>query len=152
MVVGGWWWKPILLYGSGPNPWVLSSLSWTLPDSDLPDPHLTLTWPGPELDKMNTWLDNSTNSNQPHPITFKQVSNLFDHPVEEYFRYIAIFAILLWHLPFLASLKMTNSLSQTIQSHDQPNTIFSLFGTPFSAKNNWQTDKWNEPKICRRII
>ena len=22
----------------------LSSLSWTLPDSDLPDPHLTWTW------------------------------------------------------------------------------------------------------------
>ena len=50
-MVGGW--KPNLLYGSGPNLWVLSSLSWTLPDSDLPDPHLTLTWPGPgpELDK-----------------------------------------------------------------------------------------------------
>ena len=49
---GGGGWKPNLLYGSGPNPWVLSSLSWTLPDSDLPDPHLNLTWPGPgpELD------------------------------------------------------------------------------------------------------
>ena len=37
------WWKSILLYGSGPN---LSSFEF----SDLPDPHLNLTWPGPELD------------------------------------------------------------------------------------------------------
>ena len=46
--------KQNLLYGSGPNPWVLSSLSWTLPDSALPTswPSPALTWPGPwpELD------------------------------------------------------------------------------------------------------
>ena len=60
--MGGWWWwwKPNLLYDSGPNLWVLSSLSWTLPNLGLPDPHLTLTWPGPgpELDKnlrTRTW-------------------------------------------------------------------------------------------------
>ena len=43
-VEGGGGWKPILLYGSGPNPWFLSSLSF-----------LTLTWPGPgpELDNIS---------------------------------------------------------------------------------------------------
>ena len=48
-VGGGWvggWWKPILLYGSGPNPWVLSSLGF-----------LTLTWPGPGPE-----LDNDTDT------------------------------------------------------------------------------------------
>ena len=38
--------------------WVLSSLSWTLPDSDLTDPHLTLTrpGPGPELENIHLFL------------------------------------------------------------------------------------------------